>query len=95
MKVKLYIQAVKWDFEKEFSIEVTGYKPTYLGEGKTLIPIAETEVDIDVELPSHETLVQAQIEQLEGKKTDIQAECNARIVSIDSKIGELLALKGE
>lgn len=91
MKVKLHIQAIKYSFEDKFSVGVYihGFKTD---SSQVVVDIGEVEVDIDIPEVSQDELTLAHIEQLNGAKKAIQAECNAKIVSIDNQIANLLAL---
>ncbi len=61
-------------------------------ESNVVIDIGEVEVDVDIPELSQKELTLAYVEQLKGIKKSIQAECNAKIVSIDNQIANLLAL---
>lgn len=91
MKVKLHIQAIKYSFEDKFSVGVYihGFKTD---SSQVVVDIGEVEVEVDIPDVSQEELTLAHIEQLNGAKKLIQAECNAKIVSIDNQIANLLAL---
>lgn len=91
MKVKLHIQAIKYSFEDKFSVGVYihGFKTE---SSQVVVDIGEVEVDVDIPEVSEKELNLAHVEQLKGVKKSIQAECNAKIVSIDSQIANLLAL---
>jgi len=91
VKVKLYIQAEKFSFESEFRTCVNAFKMESR-ESNVVIDIGEVEVDVDIPELSQKELTLAHVEQLKGIKKSIQAECNAKIVSIDNHIANLLAL---
>ena len=94
MKVKLYIQAEKYNFEKEFRTCVNAFK---IKSSQTHIVIDIAEVEVDVEVPdiSQNDLTLAHIEQLKGVKKSIQADCNAKVTAIENQIANLLAITCE
>lgn len=94
MKIKLYIQAEKYNFEKEFRVCVNAYKVEST-QTHIVINIGEVEVEVDTPEISQKELTLAHVEQLKGIKKSLQAECNAKVVSIDNQIANLLALTSE
>lgn len=93
MKIKttLYIQAVKWFMDTDFSMSVGTYKrdtdSTY-----TVIDIAEQEIEIEVPDVSDSALNEKHIEQLQAMRVQVLADNHMRLQKVDDEIASLLAI---
>ncbi len=94
MKIKttLYIQAVKWAFENEFTSVVNTYKRT-TDETYTVIDIAEQVIELDAPEISNSELTAKQVEQLQKMRVQVLADNHIRLQKVDDEIASLLALE--
>lgn len=95
IKVKLFIQAVKWVSaysEQNFVIGISCYKRES-DQNYIVIDIDEQEIEIDTYQPTQEELNIAHVEQLRGVKAKFQAEAQLKLNSLDEQIESLLALE--
>ena len=91
-KVKLYVQAVKWNHSKEFSVDVSCYNRTSC-EHYTVIDISEVTVDVPVPAIDEKQLTQEEVKQLQAVIQKEKADSFVRITAIEEKIQSLLSLE--
>jgi len=91
-EVKLYVQAIKWIYKKEFDIEVNTYRR---GSCESYVIVDLSEVLIDVQIPTvnQKTLQLAEVEQLHEVIKTERANSYARITAIEEKIQSLLCIE--
>ena len=90
MKIKktLYIQAVKWTFDSEFTIDVNSAELT-TDNNCVYVTIAAHELNIDVPEFNDTKFALAEIEQLQKMRVEVLANNEVRLQTIDKKIADL------
>jgi hypothetical protein len=91
-EVKLYVQAVKWAWEKDFKIGVG----TYRGESdkdRCVVDLSEVIVDVQIPTVDHNQLTLAEVEQLRETIKTERADSYARITAIEEKIQSRLCIE--
>jgi len=92
MKITIYTQAVKHNWEKDFSLQnntvelVSDIHTTYI-----TLKIQEVEIE-DVELDPN-VLIDAEVSQIEQLKQELRAKTHVAINKFDEKIQSLLAIE--
>jgi hypothetical protein len=96
MKIKktLYIQAEKYSFDDEFSVTVSTFK-SESDQSRTVVDIAEHEIELEVPDLDQNKLTLAHIDQLKKMKVKVMAENEIRLVNIEGEIQKLMALECE
>jgi len=91
-EVKLYVQAKKWIFESEFSIDVTTNKFITDNSG-IVIDLSEITVDVQIPTVDHKQLQLEEVKQLQEIIKTERADSYARITAIEEKIQSLLCIE--
>lgn len=96
MKIKtiLYIQAIKYDWQKEFEIGVYSHEHSST-ENTVVINIDETEVILECPELSQSDFTNGHVEQLRKVKEELLAETHQKAKSIDEQIESLLAIENK
>ena len=92
MKVKLYIQASKYSFQDEFTVNASCYRSQSC-ESSVVIDVDEVEVDIDIPEFTQEQFTNGHVEQLRLIKEKLKADTHLKIKSLDEQIESLLAIE--
>jgi hypothetical protein len=91
-EVKLYVQAAKWAWERDFKINVSTYQKTAEVD-RVVIDLSEVLIDVPVPTVNQKTLQLAEVEQLQEAIKTEHANSYARITAIEEKIQSLLCIE--
>jgi hypothetical protein len=91
-EVKLYVQAVKWSWEKDFKIGV-GICQGKSDKDRCVVDLSEVTVDVQIPTVDHKQLTLAEVEQLHAIIKTERADSYARITAIEEKIQSLLCIE--
>jgi hypothetical protein len=91
-EVKLYVYAVKWNYKKEFQIEVSCFKRESC-ESYIIVDLSEVMIDVQIPTVNQKTLQLAEVEQLKETIKTERANSYARITAIEEKIQSLLCIE--
>jgi hypothetical protein len=91
-EVKLYVQAVKWAWERDFKISVSTYQKTAEVD-RVVIDLSEVLIDVPIPTVNQKTLQLAEVEQLSNLVRLEKANNHARITAIEEKIQSLLCIE--
>jgi hypothetical protein len=91
-EVKLYVQAVKWSWERDFKINVSTYQKTTEVD-RVVIDLSEVLIDVPVPTVDHKQLTLAEVEKLKETIKTERADSYARITAIEEKIQSLLCIE--
>ena len=91
-KVKLYVQAVKWDWDDEFKIQVNSFHPVS-SDNCIFVDLSEVEIEIEVPLVNEKQLQMEEIKHLQSIIEKEKADSYVRVTAIEEKIQSLLSLE--
>ena len=91
-KVKLYIQAEKWNHSNNFEIKVNTFK-SQTSEHYVIVDLSEVEIDIEIPSVDDKQLTLEEVKQLKAMIVKEKAQSYARVTSIEEKIQSLLSLE--
>ena len=94
MKVTIYIQARKWSWDREWTVEAKTHQAETCDD-RTCVDLSEVEIDIPVPALDHKKLVMVEVEQLQEQIKKEMAESHVRITSIEEKIQSLLCIENQ
>lgn len=96
MKIKttLYIQAIKWRTESDFSIETHTFHRES-DNTRIYIDIAEQEIELDIPELSDSELTEKHVEELQKMRVQVLADNHWRLQKVDDEIASLLALESK
>lgn len=92
MKVKLYVQAVKWSFEGGFQVITSTHKGSTTKD-RVVIDICERIVDIDAPEIDEAFLINGEVEQIEAAIKKEQADSLARVIAMQERKASLLSIE--
>jgi len=91
-EVKLYVQAVKYNWEKEFVIDVRDYK-TESSREQVVVHLSEVTVEVQIPDVDVKHLQLEEVKQLQETIKTERANSYARITAIEEKIQSLLCIE--
>ena len=91
-EVKLYVQAVKYNWQKEFVIDVRDYK-TESSPEQVVVHLSEVKVEVQIPDIDEKRLTLEEVKQLEQAITEEDNASYARIKAIKEKIQSLLCIE--
>ena len=91
-EVKLYVQAVKYNWQKEFVIDVRDYK-TESSHEQVVVHLSEVTVEVQIPDVDVKHLQLEEVKQLQETIKTERANSYARITAIEEKIQSLLCIE--
>ena len=91
-EVKLYVQAVKYNWQKEFVIDVRDYK-TESSREQVVVHLSEVTVEVQIPDVDVKHLQLEEVKQLQETIKTERANSYARITAIEEKIQSLLCIE--
>lgn len=92
MKIQLYIQAVKYKWEKEFTVRVESFQRTQDNQ-QSVISLDELEFEIDVPEFDAKTLMLKEVEHLESQLKEEKQASFERITQLEERIQSLMCIE--
>jgi len=90
----IYVQAVKYSFEKAFKIQANGYKEV-TGDHGVAIDICEKVVTIDIPDFDVDNITELHVEQLQKRLVIAKADTHILLTRMQQEIDDLLAIENK
>jgi len=90
----IYVQAIKYSFEKSFKIQANGYKEI-TGDAVVAIDICEKVVTIDIPDFDVDNIAELHVEQLQKRLVIAKADTYILLTDMQQEIDDLLAIENK
>lgn len=93
-EVTLFIQAIKWSWDRSFEIKVSTHQKKSDGDW-TIVDLDTMVVNVEIPVLDEKVLVLAEVEQLQAVIKAEKADSYLRIVALEEKINSLMYLENK